>query len=145
MRKFGAFGLAAFYLLLTTGMFVCIVHCATAYLFTQPVHAMADNHTGTNDHDCVPHEKDHKHKKSCGDNKDCSCCNKHDNYVIKENVNNGLSHQLITLQISVHTIPYQLLSLQPGVYCQNFSWPNPTGPPLFSSLPLYISYRSLLI
>lgn len=36
MRRFGAFTLAAFYLLLTTGMFVCLVHCGAEYFLEHP-------------------------------------------------------------------------------------------------------------
>jgi hypothetical protein len=76
MKRAAILSIAAFYLLLTTGMFVCILHCAGESFF-QPKMAMQ-----TMNHDAA-HSKQHKH--TCKD-KDCDCCNKHGNYVIKENI-----------------------------------------------------------
>ena len=73
MKKAAIITIAAFYLLLTTGMFVCMVHCAGEHFF-QPkmaMQAMDDNN----------HQDKH-----CNKNKACDCCNKHGNYVIKENI-----------------------------------------------------------
>lgn len=69
MKKTAILSIAAFYLLLTTGMFVCLIHCAGESVF-QPKMAMH-------------HGKRHQHSAK---DKDCDCCNKHGNYVIKENI-----------------------------------------------------------
>ena|ERR1700754_4192406 len=75
MKKAAILSIAALYLLLTTGMFVCIIHCAGESIF-QPKMAMQ-----------VMHHEDHhdKHLHNPKD-KDCDCCKKHGNYVVKENI-----------------------------------------------------------
>jgi len=147
MRKFGAITLAAFYLLLTTGIFVCMVHCGAGYLFDKIAGTEITHHDagGGHHHRVLANAKGHGHKKSCGNDKDCSCCNQHGNYVIKENVNGGFEFQLTPLQVAVHILPHQLLPVERDVYYQKFCWPSTTGPPLVSNKPLYIFYRSLLI
>src|SRR4051812_18337409 len=126
MKKFGAITLAAFYLLLTSGMFVCLVHCGAGYLFAGPGHKKAGNQTshqyaGEGQHHQAPADaKGHGHKKPCGNDKDCSCCNQHDNYVIKENVNGGFEFQPTAFQVAVSVLPYQLSPVEPGVYYQKF-------------------------
>lgn len=76
MKKAAILSIAAFYLLLTTGMFVCLIHCAGESIF-QPKMAMQ----------AMNHDDDHhgKHQHNTKD-KDCDCCKKHGNYVIKENI-----------------------------------------------------------
>lgn len=154
MRKFGAFGLAVFYLLLMTGMFVCLVHCSAEYLFGTPGHELVvheddDDH----DHEAIPsagrhekheNEKAHGHKKACN-GKNCSCCNRHDNYLIKENIPGSPDFLLTAMQVAVFPLPYQALTPVPGVYEAKISWPNATGPPHTSNQLLFIKYRSLLI
>ena len=153
MRKFGAFGLAAFYLLLTTGMFVCLVHCSAEYLFGKTTTEVIAHQDDDHDHETLPaagkhqaHEKGKDHKKSCGEGKDCSCCNKHDNYVIKENSSAAPELQLSTMQVAAFPAAYQSgLALQIGIYQEKVSWLNATGPPRSKSQSLFIKYRSLLI
>ncbi|WP_394772411.1 hypothetical protein [Mucilaginibacter sp.] len=156
MRKLGAIGLAAFYLLLTTGMFVCLVHCSAEYLFAGSGNQLTahDGHDDDGDDDHAtsvdPHQehhqgKEHGHKKSCGEGSGCSCCNQHGSYVVKENVNEPLNHQLTVLQVAFFPISYQLLSPGIEIYQRKISWLNGTGPPRGPDQPLYISYRSILI
>lgn len=153
MRKFGAISLAAFYLLLTTGMFVCLVHCSAEYFFVKPGHELAA-HDDDDDHDGLAPDgnhaehnegKHHDHKKSCGEGKDCGCCNQHPNYTVRENTNELLDLRLTALQIAVVPIPYQQLPPASEFYQREISWLNATGPPGALHEPLYISHRSLLI
>src|SRR4051812_4092539 len=108
MRKTGAIMLASFYLLLTTGIFVCLLHCAGEYLFagnqtTMAMHADEhDEHPGHHHNHEKPGHKENgtgKDKDGCGHGKDCNCCNKHGNYAIKENVSSSLGFQATALAI----------------------------------------------
>jgi hypothetical protein len=156
MRKFGAISLATFYLLLTTGMFVCLVHCSAEYLFAGSGHQLSvHNDDGDDDdhdhaiaaghHDGHPPGKGHDHKTSCGEGSGCSCCNQHGSYVVKENISEPLNHSLTGVLIAFYPIPYQLLPAGLEIYQRQVSWLNATGPPRGPYQPLYISYRSFLI
>lgn len=85
MKKLAIINMAAFYLLLTTGMFVCMIHCAGEYIF-RPKMAMYEMAGKCN-------LKNTRQKKHCGKDKHCPCCQKHGNYVVKENVRPDFVHQ----------------------------------------------------
>lgn len=72
MKKAAVLSIAAFYLLLTTGMFVCLVHCAAENIIAAPemVMTMPMNHHGM---DCCKQSK-----------KDCT--KTHGSFVVKENI-----------------------------------------------------------
>jgi hypothetical protein len=144
MRKLGAISLASFYLMLTTGMFVCFMHCGAEYFFAKPGHAIAKQMPGSHLH-AHAKAKVHHQKKPCGKGRDCSCCNQHGNYLVKENIKGAFNLQLAALPVMVYPIPYQQLAPLPGIYHQKVSWLNATGPPLFTNRQLYISYQALLI
>jgi hypothetical protein len=145
MRKLGAISLASFYLMLTTGMFVCLMHCGTEYFFEKPRHEIAKQVPGGHQ-DAHGKGQAHHQKKPCGKGGDCSCCNQHGNYIIKENINGSFNFQLaVALPVIVYPIPYLQLAPLTGIYHQKASWLNATGPPLFTNRQLYISYQSLLI
>ena len=76
MKKAAILSIAAFYLLLTTGMFVCIVHCAGERFFKPQMAMQMMGH----------HSSNSKHHKHNTETNDCDCCNKHGNFVIKENI-----------------------------------------------------------
>ncbi|MEO7212011.1 MAG: hypothetical protein ABIX36_04375 [Mucilaginibacter sp.] len=136
MKKAAVLSIAAFYLLLTTGMFVCIVHCAGEY-FLQPKMAMHDD--DHEDHDVHEHNK----KKHCGD-KDCGCCDKHDNYVIKENIPPVPDFQAPQIAIiAQHQI--FLSSLQDYPVVARLSWHESHAPPDPSGKSIVIKFRSILI
>ncbi|MGY4386441.1 hypothetical protein ACVWYN_003496 [Pedobacter sp. UYP24] len=133
MKKAAVLSIAAFYLILTTGMFVCMLHCAGEY-FLQPKLAMHDE-----DHEVREHSK----KKDCGD-KDCRCCDKHDNYVIKENIPPVPDFQ--APQIAVLIQHYFFLS-QFHYYpvITRLAWQESHAPPYLSGKSIVIKFRSLLI
>ena len=141
MRKFGALSLATFYLLLTTGVFVCLVHCSAEYLFVSPKISLHEH-----DGNYQAHEKNEAkhHHKPCGKDKDCACCNHHGTYVITENLNNP-DFVLSIIQIAVSPVSFQQLSLTPIISERLIEWPDATGPPDKSTPPIYIANRSLLI
>jgi len=149
MRKFGALSLAAFYLLLTTGTFVCLLHCTGAYFLSNPkfssqvhIEHEPDHDDG---HDAHVAGNSHHHKKPCRDGKDCNCCDKHGNYVIKENLNYAFASQLTAPHLAALPLSYQQFSILPSVSETLITWPRTTGPPGASKSPLYIYNRSLLI
>uniref|UniRef100_F4C149 Uncharacterized protein n=1 Tax=Sphingobacterium sp. (strain 21) TaxID=743722 RepID=F4C149_SPHS2 len=136
MRKVGAINFAAFYLLLTTGLFVCILHCSGNYLFKDESSTSLAHNSDS---------KEHKSKKSCDKGKDCDCCKEHGEYVIKENI----------------TTQKQTLD-GPGLYCllgqeKRFLYTfnatevklqvcsMDTGPPKVRKKPIYILNQTLLI
>lgn len=148
MKKVSAISFAAFYLLLTTGLYVCILHCTADYfLGTHKTEVAkhsekADQHKEKSDH----HEEksDGKEKKECGKDADCSCCNTHGQYAVKENVPVGPKIHVATFIISIDhsNLPGTLVSW-PEITA--ITWPHGNAPPFNLKEPLYISYRSILI
>lgn len=134
-------------------MFVCIVHCGAEYFLGTSGQQSAMHEDDDQNHETTPsavhheHEKDKAHgsKKSCGEGKDCNCCNQHSNYVIKENTSGSPDFQLTALQVAVYPLSYQSLPPVPGTYHLKISWPDATGPPRSPEQPLFIKNRSLLI
>ena len=131
MKRFLVLSLTSFYLLLTTGMFVCIVHCAGMHLFSHSKTHLANNNNGD---PC---------KNKCNGN-DCSCCKKHDNFVIKENIKPAhYIHFIVDLPLPTlqhHT--YVVLN-----NCDNdeMQWPDCHGPPAKSGKLISIIFHSLQI
>ena len=73
--------MASFYLLLTTGMFVCMVNCSTKWLSSTLVEQAGEHQTKAS----TSHEPTEK-SNHCTNKKDCSCCKKHGNYFVKESL-----------------------------------------------------------
>jgi hypothetical protein len=139
MKKFAIGSIAAFYLLLTTGMFVCIVHCATDYFF-HPQIALHEDHD--DDHEAKEHH--HGKEKDCKGDKDCSCCNKHDNFVIKENVKPGLDFNAPKAAILIH--PYFFINpITDYPVIRLSAWQQSNAPPGLSGKSIIIKLRTLLI
>lgn len=127
MKKAAAITLAAFYLLLTTGMFVCIVHC-TAQHFIRPKMAM---HSG------------HSHR-GCKGGKGCSCCDKHGSYAVKENIKPAMEFYSFQAAALTHPQAYVTPSiLYPVIH--NLIREDSNGPPGVSGKDISIRFRSLLI
>jgi len=126
MKKAAVLSLTAFYLLLTTGMFVCAVHCAAESLRTTPAMQMA----GMGKH--------------CMNNTACDCCKKHGNFVIKENLKPGCT---VECNQNAAVIPQIQIA---GFYLNtqfdsNTSGKDGNAPPGKSGKALVIEFRSLLI
>ncbi|HCN85110.1 MAG TPA: hypothetical protein DIT07_16055 [Sphingobacteriaceae bacterium] len=141
MKKIGALSIAAFYLLLTTGMYVCILHCAGDYFLKsheKEEHSYAaesDNHKSeSNDHE----------EKSCGDNENCVCCNTHGQFAIKENTPPATNIHFTAIALLVNTSEFTDLFIS-SREITSITWPKGNAPPIGLKEPLYISYRSLLI
>jgi len=70
MKKAAVLSITTFYLLLTTGMFVCMIHCAAENAVAGPEMSMPMNNHGM---DCC--------KKAKSD-----CTKKHGSFIVKENL-----------------------------------------------------------
>jgi hypothetical protein len=133
MKKAAILSIATFYLLLTTGMFVCLIHCAGESFF-QPKMAMQGMNPETH------HGQQHKH---CG--KNCDCCNKHGDYVIKENI----KPSVLDVQISqVAVLPRQfdyifVAALYPALNVLSLQYGK--APPGLSGKAISIQLHSLQI
>lgn len=148
MKKFSAVSFAAFYLLLTTGLYVCILHCTADY-FLGAHDKQVVRHVEKSDHH---QEKSGHHdeksgeteKKECGKDADCSCCNTHGQYAVKENVP---ASPKIHVAIAIISLDYGKVSssLVSPVGITAITWPHGNAPPFSLKEPLYISHRSLLI
>jgi hypothetical protein len=129
MKKAAIIGMATFYLLLTTGMFVCMVHCAAESLTSKPAMAMGHGN---------------KHKKQCAGGSDCDCCKKHGEYVVKENLKPGSDLQFSTVAVLLgHTIPAGLFT--PRARLTNYTWTDSKAPPGKSGKLISIQFRTLQI
>jgi hypothetical protein len=128
MKKAAALCTMAFYLLLTTGMYVCTLHCTTAQIAVKPAMQMA----------CAGH-------KCCEKRKSADCPKKHGNFVIRENTKPGyqirFSLPLLTLQ---PILP--LFQIRSGAQLQGFqtAWTDNLAPPK-PGKAIVIQHRSLLI
>lgn len=134
MRKVGAIGFAAFYLLLSTGMFVCILHCSGTYLFKEKLTSSIDR------------EQTHRHSEAhCNKEKDCDCCDEHGEYVVKENI--PTTKPTIDGFVPFCLVAYQYrfqfkLSV---VKAESHTSRQNTGPPVLKKQPVYIINQTFLI
>ncbi|MGY4386502.1 ABC-type nickel/cobalt efflux system permease component RcnA [Pedobacter sp. UYP24] len=132
MKKSAVLSIAAFYLLLTTGMFVCIVHCAGEYFF-QPKMVMHNDREA---------HGDDKHKQC--DDKGCGCCDKHDNYVVKENILPAPDFQAPQIAVlNQHHFFLSPLKHYPKV--THLARHESHAPPNLSGKSIVIKFRSILI
>ena len=130
MKKAVVLSITAFYLLLTTGMFVCIVHCAAEGLGTKPAMQMAKS-------------TDHNGK-DCAAKKDCDCCKKHGNYIIKENIKPATDIQYTQTAVLISHFEIAGFLLHTTTF-QNTSWEESNSPPGRSGKAISIQNCSLLI
>jgi hypothetical protein len=134
MKKAAILSIAAFYLLLTTGMFVCIIHCAGESVFQPKMAMQAMNHED--------HHSKHQHNAK---DKDCDCCKKHGNYVIKENIKPAtVDLQVPQSAALIQQFKYTAVNTgYPSVYTP--ALPYGKSPPGISGKLIAIKLRSLQI
>lgn len=130
MKKAAVLSITAFYLLLTTGMFVCMVHCAAESIITRPAMQMSGSM--------------HHPEKSCAGKKDCDCCKKHGDFVIKENIKPATDLQYAQTAIMIHHFKIADFFLNIPVL-ENTLWEESNAPPGTSGKAITIQNRSLLI
>ena len=134
MKRAAVLSIATFYLLLTTGMFVCLVHCTGESLMGNQTAMQAMNHKAAHHH--------HKHSSK---NDDCDCCKKHGNYVIKENIKPvGVDTQFPV--VAIVTRPFQSITAATHYIVLNtFKLSLGKAPPGLSGKAIAIQQRSLQI
>ncbi len=140
MRKLCVFGLTAFYLLLTTGTYSCLLHCTTEFVFSKLGIIEQSNESAENDSHAGDSDKEDE---KCGD--DCSCCYHHGTYVVNENFSRSFDFQFSITHVDLIKPVSIQFSQIPTIVDNSVRWPNTTGPPFTLSQPIYISNRSLLI
>ncbi len=152
MRKINAFILAGFYLLLSTGAFACLVHCTSEVFFAgASVKPNSHLHQNKSRLSSSAHKRSekmadqhHRQKDKCGNGKDCKCCRQHGLYLVRENVSPTVSTdftQVVTL-LPTEAMHYRIIAyslVTPHCY------PQATGPPVYTHIPLYLKFRSILI
>jgi len=124
MKKAAILSITAFYLLLTTGMFVCMIHCAAKNLVKEPAMKMA----GSMRHD----------------GKNCDCCKKHTNYIIKENLKPATDTQYAQMALLITHFEIAGFLLNTPVV-KNASWQESNAPPNKSGKTIIIQNHSFLI
>lgn len=154
MKKISAISVAAFYLLLTTGLYVCILHCTADYFLGTHQNIAASQSTGNKhgdgESDHHQEKSDHHGKKSekddkeCGGDANCSCCNQHGQYAIKENIQTSAKIHLAVATLTLGQTSI-LTNANPSTEILDMTWPHGNAPPFSPKKPIYISNRSLLI
>jgi hypothetical protein len=130
MKRTAILSLTAFYLLLTSGMFVCAVHCSLAKLVVQPEMQMAG----------IP-----SCSKPCCADKQRNCNKKHSNFTIKENVKPGYHIRFNLPLLTLQSVPATSWRPNIALVAYNASWLNCKAPPGSSGKVISIQFRSLLI
>ena len=130
MKKAAILSMAAFYLLLTTGMFVCIVHCTAETFAAKPAMHMASH--------------GHASKMHCNNSKNCDCCKKHGSYIIKENVKPYFEWQFSPAPGLVnYSMPRGFILPTPQI--SSTPWTNINAPPGTAGKDIFLKIHSLRI
>ena len=132
MKKIGALSFAAFYLMLTTGLFVCLLHCAMASSFSPESTAA--------------HQEPEVVSGTVVLDKDCDCCEHHGEYAVKENAKTsataGLKTRSVWSAVSQQVYAY-LIRTESAANIGR--WTAHTSSPAFKKTPIYLSNRVLII
>lgn len=141
LKNAAIMSIAALYLLITSGTFVCIVHCAGDYLFDKNkiAHQYQDK-SHTDKEKRALNEKG----KDCDEDKDCSCCNQHRSYAVDENIKVNIDSKVPAVPELVTQSDYQFASFYKVISFEE-SWSETHGPPGASGKAISIRFRSLLI
>jgi hypothetical protein len=142
MRNFGALILAAFYLIITSGISTCFYPCCMEAQLTSTAHALNEQNTSScdEDHCCDEPSNDMGyHVKS----KACDCCVS-GAFTVKENITGSLEFQLEVLPITISSIVHSQENWDHINIIQS-QWLIAKGPPGLSKPFLYILNSSFLI
>ncbi|RZL19356.1 MAG: hypothetical protein EOO89_03565 [Pedobacter sp.] len=140
MKKYAALIMAALYLLLTTGMYVCVLSCGTNQL-VQLVKANSGLQKHGEKHNTCHEESE----KNCNGNEDCSCCKKHGEFSVKENIKSDSTFELVKIPAISELIPdFPFMDDYQLEIAAKLSKKNAHPPPGLSP-PIYIKTKSLLI
>ena len=134
MKKQCALFLTTFYLVLTTGLYACLAHCAIEFIGTKAglIHNVIENS-----------KKSAKDDGPCDDY--CKCCYHHGVYVVQENYSTDDIFHFVHSKPVILAKETILVAYTPNIPHVEVKWPRATGPPNGLIAKLYISYRSILI
>ena len=141
MKRAAILSLTAFYLLLSTGMYVCLMHCTTAdvvSLSSVKTHQQSGK-MAMSDMPCCEKKAQKPVKKTSNG------CDKHGSYLVKENLKPAAGFDLDPLvallaQPSTTYSPTQILAIDPAKIS-----PYGPSPPHPSGREYLIQIRTLLI
>lgn len=142
MKRSAAFTMAAFYLLLTTGMFACFVTCGSNHVWQFFATA---NQSNFHHQDKDQHSSKKDSEKHCDGKADCSCCDTHGNFTVKENIKPDIAFTFIQVPPFVDNFHYLDVTTIYTLEKSNRAWPISNAPPPGTSTPIYLKVRSLLI
>lgn len=131
MKINAAVTIAAFYLLLSTGMFICI--CGSYFVIDSFAFVTWE-------------QQEHQSKKmDCNGEEDCPCCTKHGNYIIKENIKPVISNQITEIPIVTGILNFFSFQSNYLSVARTLAWPKSNSPPPGDQTPIYIKIRCLII
>ncbi|QHS55249.1 hypothetical protein GWR56_06730 [Mucilaginibacter sp. 14171R-50] len=139
MKKICAIALISFYLLLATGAYACVLHCATDY-FAAKFEDKHNGHPADSDH----RQDDKESDEDCRSG-NCNCCYHHGTYVVKEVAKSATHFSLTLNDFGIPLLPNDDFFYIPLKITNKVSWPRATGPPFVSSRPIYLFKRTFLI
>lgn len=142
MKRFAALSFASFYLLLTTGMYVCAVSCGTIPLMEILASTVSSENHCHNEKESHCNEKT---EKPCDGDEDCSCCKQHGTFTVKENIKPDSNFQLLEIPVVTGNIAGLIYYTCYTSEASIDAWPEGNAPPEIVKEPIYISNRSLLI
>lgn len=133
MKKAAIISITAFYLLFTTGIYICLLHCASEFLLSKPVMQMSESNS------CK-----RPSKMDCKGDKDHSCCKMQSNDVIKENTEIGSESHFSDILATINPLlPYHFAA-RPSLII-NVCWADYNAPPWQSGKSRTIRFRSIQI
>lgn len=141
MKRKAVIGFAAFYLLLSTGLYVCIVTCGSDWVIDQLTFVPSS----LNDRDQHA-ETDHTEtEQKCNGGEDCPCCKKHGTYTVTENIKPLADDQLHSLTFLNAIINYSNFQLRHQHVPDKVVLAKTNAPPPGDAIPIFISIHSFLI
>ena len=119
MKKSCALALAGFYLVITTSVYTCLVHCTTKYLFStlgivQQIHQT---------------DKDHEKEKKDDNDEDCN--NADITHLVRTNLNSSFNFQSAVIPVTLLRLKNYSFYYLPKHAEARAKWAPANGPPLY--------------
>ena len=134
MKRNAALVFAAFFLLISTGAYVCAFSCGSAFVIDLFKTASSQ-----------PKQENNHHSKACKGDQDCPCCKKHGNYNVKENLRPSVDVQFPEILLTLVSIVHSDFQRGYNYVFETTTWAKNHAPPTGSSMPIFIKIHSLLI
>lgn len=140
MKRKAAIGFAAFYLLLSSGIYVCMVSCGSTWVIDLVTVLHSSLHNPGQHATAYPETN-----RDCKGGEDCPCCKKHGNYTVTENIKPLADDQLHSLTFLKAIINYSDFKLRHQHVLDKIVLAKTNALPPGDAIPIFISIRSLLI